>query len=65
MQENESIIVAWCELKILSLGLLKVLIIVNAGIFISYSERTSLIWVIVLTLFKNVCYMVAGAIYIY
>ena len=43
MQEKESIIVVWCELKILSLrSLIKVLIIKYARIFISYSEHTSL-----------------------
>ena len=42
MQEKESIIVVWCELKILSIRPLKVLIIMYARICISYSEKLSL-----------------------
>ena len=42
MQEKESIIVVWCELKILSIRPLKVLIIRYARIYISYSEQLSL-----------------------
>ena len=42
MQEKESIIVVWCELKILSVRPLKVLIIMYARICMSYSEQLSL-----------------------
>ena len=42
MQEKESIIVVWCELKILSIRPLKVLIIMYTRIRISYSEQLSL-----------------------
>ena len=42
MQEKESIIVVWCELKILSIRPLKVLTIIYARICISYSEQLSL-----------------------
>ena len=42
MQEKESIIVVWCELKILSIRPLKVLIIMYARICIVYSEQLSL-----------------------
>ena len=45
MQEKESIIVVWCELKILSIMPFKVLIIMYARICISYSEHLSLRWV--------------------
>ena len=42
MQEKESIIVVWCDLKILSIRPLKVLIIMYERICISYSEQLSL-----------------------
>ena len=42
MQEKESIIVVWCELKILSIRPLKVLILMYARIRIFYSEQLSL-----------------------
>ena len=42
MQEKESIIVGWCELKIPSIRPLKVHIIMYARICISFSEQLSL-----------------------